>query len=124
MPSPGTRASGVMLAFVTAIIGVWLISQALTGDREGPEVIGRLVAGVLMLALAAVVGVLSLAPDVARKMLRRFMAGRYRVEDGDTLETIARRTGFSVRDLQTINPELTGVLVPGSTVYLPRQRRR
>lgn len=124
LPSAGTRASGVMLAFVTVIAAAWLLYDAVSGDRSGVELVARLFAGAFLLVLAVVVGVLSTAPEVARRILRRFMAGRYRVEDGDTLESIAGRTGLTVRDLQAINPELTGELVPGSTVYLPRQRRR
>ena len=52
------------------------------------------------------------------------MAGRYRVQEGDTIESIARETGFTVRDLRTINPELADELAVGMTVYLPRPRRR
>lgn len=124
VPPASTRATGVMLAFVTAIGAAWVIYDAIAGDKSGIDLVARLAAGVFLMAVVIVVGVLSAAPELARRILRRFLTTRYRAEDGDTPESIARRFGIGAGDVLATNPELRDEAIrAGRTVYVPRRRR-
>ena len=71
LPSNVARATGLMLAIFTAILAVGMVYQAVTGDSGGIDQIGRIVAGVLLVLLAIVVGVLSVVPAMVRDYFQR-----------------------------------------------------
>jgi hypothetical protein len=63
--------TGLLLAVVTAFLSVLMVYQAASGDASGIDAVMRVVGGVLLLGLAAVVGVLSVAPAMVRDWFRR-----------------------------------------------------
>ena len=68
MPSRSARATGLMIAVVTAFLAVLMIKENFGG---GAESMVRVAAGALLVALAAVVGVLSVFPEQVRRIVRR-----------------------------------------------------
>jgi hypothetical protein len=70
MPSSMARATGVMLAAVTGIVGAYVLWNGLS-DSSASAGAARIVVGFLVLLLAAVVGVLSLAPELVVSVARR-----------------------------------------------------
>lgn len=124
VPPASTRATGVMLAFVTAIGAVWVIYNAVSGDRTGADLVGRIAAGVFLFVVVVVVGVLSLAPEVARRVLRRLLTESYRIQEGDTVDSIARQFRITAGDVLATNPELLrDGPIAGRVAYIPRRRR-
>ena len=123
LPPTSTRATGAMLAFVTAIGAVWVIYDAVSSDRTGADLVARIAAGAFLFALVVVVGVLSLAPEVARRVLRRFLTTSYRIQEGDSVESIARQFRITAGDVLATNPELRDGVVAGRVAYIPRRRR-
>ncbi len=71
LPSNFARATGLILAVVTAMLAIGMVYQAASGDAGGIDQIGRMVAGVLLVVLAVVVGVLSVAPAMVRDYFQR-----------------------------------------------------
>ena len=71
LPSNFARATGLMLALVTAMLAVVMVYQAATSHAGGIDQLGRIVAGVLLIALAIVVGVLSVVPGMVRDFFQR-----------------------------------------------------
>jgi hypothetical protein len=70
MPSSMARATGVVLAVVTGIVGAYVLWDGLSSPSS-VDGTARIVVGVLVLLLALVVGVLSVAPDVVVSLARR-----------------------------------------------------
>jgi hypothetical protein len=71
LPSTAARVTGMMIAVLTAFLAILMMYQAATGDSSGIDAVVRIVAGVTLVALAVVVGLLSLAPGQVRDWLRR-----------------------------------------------------
>lgn len=71
LPSTFARVTGLMLAVVTAVLAIGMVYQAASGAAGGIDQIGRMVAGALLVALAIVVGVLSVAPAMVRDFFQR-----------------------------------------------------
>ena len=71
LPSSTARVTGLMLAVVTAFFAALMIFQSVTGDASGIDGAARIVGGVLLVALAIVVGVLSVAPAMVRDWFAR-----------------------------------------------------
>lgn len=71
MPSPFARATGALLAIITGVLAVYMVINGLSAESAGAGVV-RVVAGVLLVLLAMVVGVLSVAPEVVRAMVWRW----------------------------------------------------
>lgn len=58
-------------------------------------------------------------PHVQKQKKQRTKAKTYTVESGDTLTTIARKTGIPVSELQVLNPEVDPqILSVGETLKL------
>lgn len=74
LPSPTARASGLLIAVITAFFAILILRDGLTGDYAAIDATLRIVAGVSLIALSLAVGVLVLAPEVVRRLL----AGRRR----------------------------------------------
>jgi hypothetical protein len=70
MPSATARATGFMIAVITAFLAVLTIADAFTSDRSQVDATLRIVAGVLLVLLAIVVGVLVLFPAQIRRRFR------------------------------------------------------
>jgi hypothetical protein len=71
LPSTTARVTGLMIAVLTAFLAILMMYQAATGELSGIDAVLRIVAGVALVALAIVVGLLSLAPGQVRNLLRR-----------------------------------------------------
>lgn len=71
LPSTTARVTGLMIAVLTAFLAILMMYEAATGDLSGIDAVLRIVAGVTLVALAVVVGLLSLAPGQVRNWLRR-----------------------------------------------------
>ena len=71
LPSTTARVTGLMIAVLTAFLAILMMYEAATGDLSGIDAVLRIVAGVMLVALAVVVGLLSLAPGQVRNWLRR-----------------------------------------------------
>ncbi len=71
LPSSTARVTGLMLAVVTAFFAALMIVQSVTGDASGVDGAARIVGGILLVALAIVVGVLSVAPAMVRDWFAR-----------------------------------------------------
>ena len=71
LPSTTARVTGLMIAVLTAFLAILMMYEAATGDLSGVDAVLRIVAGVTLVALAVVVGLLSLAPGQVRNWLRR-----------------------------------------------------
>lgn len=71
LPSTTARVTGLMIAVLTAFLAILMVYEAATGDLSGIDAVVRIVAGVTLVALAIVVGLLSLAPGQVRDRLRR-----------------------------------------------------
>ena len=70
LPSPTSRATGFMIALVTAIIAGGMLYNAAT-EASGVDTVLRGAAGAALMLLALGVGVLSLAPGAVRSWVRR-----------------------------------------------------
>lgn len=71
LPSRTARVTGFMLAVVTAFLAVVMVYQAASGGSSGIDAALRIAAGGALVALAVVVGLLSLAPGQVRDWFRR-----------------------------------------------------
>lgn len=71
LPSTTARATGLILAVVTAFLAVLMVYQSVTGDSSGIDGAARIVGGVALVVLAVVVGVLSIAPAMVRDWFQR-----------------------------------------------------
>ena len=71
LPSSTARVTGLMLAVVTAFFAALMIFQSVTGDASGIDGAARIVGGIALVALAIVVGVLSVAPAQVRDWFAR-----------------------------------------------------
>ncbi|MBI5283476.1 MAG: hypothetical protein HY874_00135 [Chloroflexi bacterium] len=70
LPAMRVRYAGLVLALLTGFIGILTAAQAFQG-ASGPNFLMLLVAGVLLVALALVIGVLALAPERVRALFQR-----------------------------------------------------
>lgn len=70
VPSNTARATGLMIAVITAFLAVLMISDAATGGSASMDAIVRIVAGVSLVLLAAVVAALSVFPAQIRRRIR------------------------------------------------------
>ncbi len=68
MPSRSARATGLMIAVVTAFLAMLMIKE---NFGSGAESLVRVGAAALLVALAVVVGVLSVFPEQVRRIVRR-----------------------------------------------------
>ena len=71
LPSTFARVTGLILAVVTGVLAIGMVYQGATGDAGSIDQIGRMVAGVLLVGLAIVVGVLSVVPAMVRDFFQR-----------------------------------------------------
>lgn len=71
LPSTTARVTGLMIAVLTAFLAILMTYEGATGDSSGIDSVLRIVAGVTLVALALVVGLLSLAPGQVRNWLGR-----------------------------------------------------
>lgn len=71
LPSNTARATGLMLAVVTLFLAVLMIYQSISGDASGIDSAARIAGGIALVALAIVVGVLSVAPAMVRDWFQR-----------------------------------------------------
>jgi hypothetical protein len=71
MPSPTARATGFMIAIITALIAAVMIYNAATGDSSGGEATARILIGAGLLLLSTFVGLLVLAPSIVVSWVRR-----------------------------------------------------
>lgn len=71
LPSTTARATGFILAVVTAFLAVVMVYEAASGSSSGIDAALRMAAGGALVALAVVVGVLSVAPAMVRDWFRR-----------------------------------------------------
>jgi hypothetical protein len=65
------RVTGLMIAVITAFFATLMVYQSLTGDSSGVDGAARIVGGAVMIALAIVVGILSVAPAMVRDLFAR-----------------------------------------------------
>lgn len=70
MPTSFARATGVLLAVITGIVGAYVLWNGIQ-DESASAGVARIVVGALVLLLALVVGVLSLAPELVASLARR-----------------------------------------------------
>jgi len=70
MPGSMARASGALLAIVTGFLALMMVWNGF-GAETPADGIPRIVAGVLLVLLAIVVGVLSVAPEFVRGLIQR-----------------------------------------------------
>ena len=70
MPSSMARASGAVLAMVTAVIAFYMVYNGLQSDSAG-EGAARVAVGLSLVLLSIVVGVLSVAPEFVRDLVQR-----------------------------------------------------
>src|SRR5262245_62081011 len=70
MPSSMARATGVVLAAVTGIVGAYVLWNGISDDSLSAGG-ARIVVGVLVLLLALAVGALSVAPELVVSLARR-----------------------------------------------------
>lgn len=71
LPSPTARATGFMIAIITAFIAALMIYNAATGDSSGRDAVVRVLIGAGLIVLSAFVALLVLAPAAVRNFLRR-----------------------------------------------------
>jgi hypothetical protein len=71
LPSMTARVTGLMIAVITAFFATLMVYQSLTGDSSGVDGAARIVGGIVMVALAIVVGILSVAPAMVRDLFAR-----------------------------------------------------
>lgn len=69
IPSNTARATGLMIAVITAFLAVLMIVDA-AGKSSGADAIARMVGGALLVLLALVVGALSVFPAQIRRRIR------------------------------------------------------
>ncbi|HZP56447.1 MAG TPA: hypothetical protein VFC53_02695 [Dehalococcoidia bacterium] len=71
MPSATARMTGLMVGIVTAFLAILMIVQQLQDGVSGADAALRIVAGVLMVGVAVVLGALVLAPGAVARAIRR-----------------------------------------------------
>ena len=71
LPSRTARISGVVLALVTGALGIAMFVDAFSGGNSSAEVIGRTIAGCLLVGLAVFVTALVVFPAQIRDYLYR-----------------------------------------------------
>jgi LysM domain len=98
--SPARIGAAVALA-VAAIVVVVAIGGALGGGDSGSGEHGRGTG------------------ETHRSAEKRHVPATYEVQSGDTLISIAHRTGVSVREIEALNPEVDPqILIAGETLKL------
>jgi hypothetical protein len=70
MPGSMARATGALLALVTAFLALVMVWNGVSQDSLADGV-SRIVVGLLLVLLAVVVGVLSVAPEFVRGIIQR-----------------------------------------------------
>lgn len=70
MPSPMARITGAILAVFTGGVAVYMVMNGLA-DESASAGIARIVGGMVMVVIAAVVGVLSVAPELVLRIFGR-----------------------------------------------------
>ena len=75
MPSSMARASGAILAILTAVIAFWMVYEGL-GQESASAGAARVAVGLSLVLLSIVVGVLSVAPEFVRDLVQRRRARR------------------------------------------------
>ncbi len=74
----------------------------------------------LALSAAMLAPTFTVEPAFAQGRMVEREVTRYQVRSGDTLSSIARSAGISLRDLQALNPDIDArFLRVGQTIYLP-----
>lgn len=72
MPSPTARITGAILAVFTGAVAVYMVMNGLADDSASAG-IARIVGGMVMVVIAVVVGVLSVAPELVLRIFGRRM---------------------------------------------------
>jgi hypothetical protein len=70
MPSSMARASGAVLAMVTAVVAFYMVYNGLQAESAGAGA-ARVAVGLSLVLLSIVVGVLSVAPEFVRDLVQR-----------------------------------------------------
>jgi len=71
LPSPTARASGLLIAVITAFFAVLVLRDGLTEDHTAIDATLRIFAGISLILLSLAVGALVLFPEVVRGLLAR-----------------------------------------------------
>lgn len=71
LPSPTARASGLLIAVITAFFAVLVLRDGLTSEHTAVDAALRIFAGISLIALSLAVGALVLFPEVIRRLLAR-----------------------------------------------------
>ena len=70
LPSNTARATGLMIALVTAFIGIVMIRDVIGGASDGAEAVARIAVAVFLIVLGIVVAALSVFPAQIRRRVR------------------------------------------------------
>jgi hypothetical protein len=70
MPSPMARISGAVLAAFTGAVAVYMIANGLS-DESTTAGLARIVGGAVMVVIALIVGILSVAPELVLRVFGR-----------------------------------------------------
>ncbi|MEX0749737.1 MAG: hypothetical protein WD359_02930 [Dehalococcoidia bacterium] len=71
LPSPLARVAGAALAVLTLVIAAFTIISAVSDDLAAVDAVVRLAVGAFLIALAIVIGALSLVPAYTRRFIVR-----------------------------------------------------
>lgn len=98
--SAAARLVAAIAILVAAFAVVVIVTAAMSGDdSSSPDRNGQ--------------------PHAQKEKKQRTKAKTYTVESGDTLTTIARKTGVPIAELQALNPEVDPqILTVGETLQL------
>jgi LysM repeat protein len=98
--SAAARLAAAIALLVAAFVVVVIVAAAISGDDSSPRQRNG-------------------QPHAQKEKKQRTKAKTYTVESGDTLTTIARKTGVPVAELQALNPEVDPqILTVGETLQL------
>ncbi len=98
--SAATRLAAALAILVAVLVVVVVVSAAMSGDDSSSNRHKG-------------------QPHAQKEKKQRTKAKTYTVESGDTLTTIAHKTGVPVAELQALNPEVDPqILTVGETLQL------
>ncbi|MGE5281442.1 MAG: LysM peptidoglycan-binding domain-containing protein [Chloroflexota bacterium] len=99
-PSASARTAAVTALVVAAVVVIVAVGAALNGGGSGSERQGR-------------------SETTLHKVEKRNVPATYEVQSGDTLISIAHRTGVPVRTIEQLNPHVDPqILIAGEVLKL------
>lgn len=99
-----TSAAARLVAAIALVVAALVVVVVLAGAMSGDDSSSRQGNG---------------KPRAQQEKKQRTKAKTYTVESGDTLTTIARKTGVPIAELQALNPEVDPqILTVGETLKL------